>query len=175
MTALKLSWKPRRATRLSGESGQSLAEFALVLPILLLVIFGIFEFGRAYTYWSDANHIANEGARWAAVDRLPPSNTTPNDTDIKTYLNTQLDSLSFPSNRTVSITCSSASGTADINDPVTVTVSTPFSFPLISGMVNAIHAIFPVFSASSVSSVTIRGTSTMRLEQTPSYTTSPGC
>src|SRR5438067_3850660 len=170
MTALKRSLNGRRVSRLRSESGQSLVEFALVLPIVLLVIFGIFEFGRAYTYWSDANHMANEGARWAAVNRIPPSNTAPSDTDIKAYLNTQLNTLGFPSGRTLAITCSSVSGTADVGDPVTVSVSTPFSFPLINGMVNALHTIFPVFSASSVTSVTITGTSTMRLEVTPSYT-----
>jgi Flp pilus assembly protein TadG len=173
MTALKLSSKPRRTIRLSGESGQSLAEFALVLPILLLVIFGIFEFGRAYVYWADANHIANEGARWAAVNRIPPSNTTPSDSDIQGYLSGQLDSLGFPTNRTYQI-CSSVA-TPDVGDPVTVSVSTPFSFPLVSGMVNALHTIFPVFSASSISSVTIKGTSTMRLEVTPTYAISSPC
>ena len=53
------------------ESGVALIEFALVLPLLLLVLCGIFEFGRIYNYWIDETHLANEAARWAAVDRNP--------------------------------------------------------------------------------------------------------
>ena len=39
-----------------------MVEFALVLPILLLVLFGIFDFGRAINYWIDATHMSNEAA-----------------------------------------------------------------------------------------------------------------
>ena len=48
-----------------------MVEFALVLPLLLLLIFGIFDFGRAINYWIDATHMANEAARYAAVGNTP--------------------------------------------------------------------------------------------------------
>jgi hypothetical protein len=47
--------------------GQSLAEFALTLPILLLVIMGIFDLGRGIFIYSTINHAAREGARFGAV------------------------------------------------------------------------------------------------------------
>ena len=54
-----------------GERGQAMVEFALVLPLLLLLIFGIFDFGRAINYWIDATHMSNEAARYAAVGNTP--------------------------------------------------------------------------------------------------------
>ncbi len=51
----------------SENRGQAVIEFALVLPILLLVVFGITEFGRAILTTNTLNTAAREGARLAAV------------------------------------------------------------------------------------------------------------
>lgn len=56
---------------IKDERGQALVEFALVLPLLLLLIFGMLDFGKAFNYWSDATHLTAEGARFAAVNRKP--------------------------------------------------------------------------------------------------------
>jgi hypothetical protein len=50
------------------KKGQSLTEFALILPILLLLIMGIFDLGRAIYYFSAINHAAHEGARYGAIN-----------------------------------------------------------------------------------------------------------
>jgi hypothetical protein len=47
--------------------GQSIIEFALLLPILLMVIFGITEFGRAILVKNVLHTAAREGARLAVV------------------------------------------------------------------------------------------------------------
>jgi Flp pilus assembly protein TadG len=47
--------------------GTALAELALVLPLLLLLIMGTLDFGKAFNEWIDETHLANEGARLAAV------------------------------------------------------------------------------------------------------------
>ena len=44
-----------------------MVEFAIVLPLLLLVIVGLIEFGITFNSWLSLNHLSNEGARWAAV------------------------------------------------------------------------------------------------------------
>jgi Flp pilus assembly protein TadG len=49
------------------EDGQSIIEFALVLPILLMVLFGITEFGRAIMVTNVLNTASREGARLGAV------------------------------------------------------------------------------------------------------------
>jgi Flp pilus assembly protein TadG len=50
-----------------NERGQALAEFALVLPIVLLFIGGIVEFGRAYNIKQALTDAAREGARLTVV------------------------------------------------------------------------------------------------------------
>ena len=47
--------------------GQSLVEFALVLPMLLLLLMGIFDLGRAVYYFSTISNAANEAARYGAI------------------------------------------------------------------------------------------------------------
>jgi hypothetical protein len=49
------------------KKGQSLIEFALLLPILLIVIMGLFDIGRAIFYYSVLNTAAREGSRYAIV------------------------------------------------------------------------------------------------------------
>lgn len=49
------------------EKGQSLVEFALVVPILLLLVLGIMEFGRAYSANLTLQNATREGARLAVT------------------------------------------------------------------------------------------------------------
>jgi len=48
------------------ERGQSLVEMALVLPLLLLLVLGIIDFGRAFNNYIIITNAAREGARYAA-------------------------------------------------------------------------------------------------------------
>jgi Flp pilus assembly protein TadG len=59
----------RRIIRRKGkeEGGQSLVEFALVLPIFLLVLFAIVDFGMAFHAWITVTNSAREGARLGSV------------------------------------------------------------------------------------------------------------
>jgi hypothetical protein len=57
-----------RRFRLSDdERGQGLVEFALVLPIFLLVIFGIIDIGRVIWATDNITNAAREGARYASI------------------------------------------------------------------------------------------------------------
>jgi Flp pilus assembly protein TadG len=51
------------------ERGQTLVEFALILPILVLVLFGILDLGRAVYAYSTINNAAREAGRLAIVDQ----------------------------------------------------------------------------------------------------------
>lgn len=62
MRLLKLG---RRKTR--GEKGQSLVEFALVLPLFLVLVFAIVDFGMGFHAWITVTNAAREGARVGAV------------------------------------------------------------------------------------------------------------
>jgi Flp pilus assembly protein TadG len=60
-------WKRNMALLTSGRRGNAVVEFALVLPILLLLVFGITEFGRAWMNVNVMSTAAREGARLAVV------------------------------------------------------------------------------------------------------------
>src|SRR5688572_1422386 len=50
------------------DRGASLVEFAIVLPLLVLLLFGIIEFGWAFAQNLEVKHIAREVGRLATVD-----------------------------------------------------------------------------------------------------------
>jgi Flp pilus assembly protein TadG len=50
-------------------AGQSLVEFALLLPILLVILLGIFDFGRAIYAYNAVSNAAREGGRTAIVNQ----------------------------------------------------------------------------------------------------------
>lgn len=58
---------PRTKRILKETEGQEIAEAAFVLPIVFLLLIGIYWVGRAYNIYSTINHAAREGARVAAV------------------------------------------------------------------------------------------------------------
>jgi Flp pilus assembly protein TadG len=57
----------RRSGHRAGKGGQALAEFALVLPLILLFIAAILEFGRAWNIKQAVTDAAREGARYTVV------------------------------------------------------------------------------------------------------------
>jgi hypothetical protein len=57
---------------LNVQKGQDLVEFAIILPVLAVMIFGIIDLGRAAYYFSALQNAAREGARYAIVH---PNNT----------------------------------------------------------------------------------------------------
>jgi Flp pilus assembly protein TadG len=57
----------RLVSLIRNNRGSAVVEFALVLPLLLLIVFGITEFGRAWMTVNIISGAAREGARLAAV------------------------------------------------------------------------------------------------------------
>jgi hypothetical protein len=51
------------------ERGQALVEFALVLPILLILLLGILDFGRGIAAYNSVSNAARSGARVAIVNQ----------------------------------------------------------------------------------------------------------
>ena len=64
------------SSRLRSDRGVALVEFALIAPILFLVLFAIIDFGRAINYWQDASHLSSEAVRYAAVSTKPTGCST---------------------------------------------------------------------------------------------------
>ncbi len=57
----------------SREHGQSIIEFALVMPFLVLILLGIIDLSRAYQTYVVVTNASREGARWGATH--PTDNT----------------------------------------------------------------------------------------------------
>ena len=66
-----------RITR--GSRGQSLIEFVLMMPILMIMIFGIIDFGMGLRSYISLTNATREGARFAAVGN--PAGAYPTDCD----------------------------------------------------------------------------------------------
>jgi len=60
----------------SGEHGSALVEFTIVMPILMLLIFGVVEFGLAYSNKISVRQGVREAARQGAVGNFGPAFTT---------------------------------------------------------------------------------------------------
>jgi hypothetical protein len=139
------------------ERGQVLVEFALLAPLLLLIVVGIIQFGVALNYWLDMQRIANQGARWAVVNAYPgcPRNgpAAPCSPTLQEYLASA--PMSGGLNPDVEICFEEMTGSpagAAVGDPVTVRLTTQFDF-------------VPIIRIGTLDLV---GAATMRVEQKPS-------
>ncbi|MGQ9675600.1 MAG: TadE family protein [Chloroflexota bacterium] len=54
-------------TSTSASAGQTLVEFAVIMPVFILLFFGVFEFGRLLQSWVTIQHAAEEAARYATT------------------------------------------------------------------------------------------------------------
>jgi Flp pilus assembly protein TadG len=148
-----------------AQSGQAMVEMALVLPLLLVILLGMLDFGKAFNYWIDETHLASEGARLAAVNT---SSTLTGGKSIAQYIQQQADTNELLNGGTTQVpqrarVCVSfPNGTTNVGDPVKVTVSISYNWlPFITNQVGG------------AASTTVSGSSVMRLEAKPTYTA--GC
>jgi Flp pilus assembly protein TadG len=59
-----------RRRLIKDQQGQTMTEFAIVLPILVLLVFAVIQFGIAFNNYLTLTDAARAGARKAAVSRL---------------------------------------------------------------------------------------------------------
>ncbi|HZS86928.1 MAG TPA: TadE/TadG family type IV pilus assembly protein [Chloroflexota bacterium] len=63
-----MAGRPLWGDRRRQSSGQSLTEFAIVLPVFMLLFVGLFDGTRVIFYNSQIQEAAREGARWGSVE-----------------------------------------------------------------------------------------------------------
>lgn len=90
-----------RATRGRDDAGASALEFAIVLPVLLTLIFGMIEFGFVFQAQLAVVHAAREGARLASVNKYDSGTVTSRAYPLSTGLSV---SESFPTADSVKVT-----------------------------------------------------------------------
>jgi Flp pilus assembly protein TadG len=108
-------YKEHAMKKLKDNKGAALVELALILWFLVLVLFGICEFGWAMYVSNTLNRAAREGARYAAVLTGP---ITATDTRIESKVKENLTFTFNPDDLTIETTPPTATG-----DPVKVKVS----------------------------------------------------
>jgi len=156
---------------LADERGTALVELGIVLPLLMVLLLGMLDFGKAFNSWIDETHLANEGARLAAVNYGVAGCTNPNpDVCLAQYVQQNADTAELKSGRSgdsyapaqssaqVCIsypqnTAKSPATSGLIGDPVQVTVSVDYKWlNYVTGRLN-------------LGTTPITGKATMRLEQ----------
>ncbi|OLL32206.1 pilus assembly protein TadE [Burkholderia sp. SRS-W-2-2016] len=105
--------------RPSGQRGVAAVEFAIVLPILLLVLFAIVELGIALYDKAVITNASREGARAGVVLKSPKPTSTEVQTVVTNYTSSYL--LTFGTQNTPVVTTTGAQGT--FGQPLSVTVS----------------------------------------------------
>jgi Flp pilus assembly protein TadG len=101
---------------IKNRRGNAVVETALVLPILLLLVFGITEFGRAWMTVNVMYTASREGCRIAVV-------TGPDDTLVNARVNQVMSAANLTP---TSITRNGPSGLDPVERKVTVTVTSDF-------------------------------------------------
>ncbi len=119
--------------------GQALIEYALLLPIFLLIVTVIFDLGRATYYYSAIHNSAREGARYGIVF---PDDTTGIETAVRNFA--------------VGLAQSDLTVSSVLPDEDTIQVTVTFQF-------RAATPFVPIFLGSN--QVTLRSRSTMQIER----------
>lgn len=115
-----------------------MVEMALVLPVFLVIVAGIMEFGRALMVLNLVTNAAREGARMAVIDGTTNSDVT---NSINTFLVSALGQSASSATTTITVTAASGNpdphnqvGSATTRDLITVKVQIGYdSIALISG------------------------------------------
>jgi len=149
---------------LQKESGTSLVEFALVLPLLILFVFGIVEFGVAFYNKAMLTNASREGARAGIVFNVDGSgdwqfvgDADPNyisDT-VNNYLSNYLITFGSPTNANVSYitTTNPATGAYSPGGHLRVDVTYTYTY-----------LVLPNFVASLMNPLNFTATTVMRFE-----------
>lgn len=129
------------------ELGQSLVEFSLVLPLLLLLLFAIVDFGRAFYAWNTLSNASREGARVAAVGA--------DNSEINTAVNSAMGGLT-----TTSPTLTRTYTNVGEEKGETVTIQLNYQFQYVT----PITGLLELLGADGIANPTLTSTSAMRLE-----------
>jgi Flp pilus assembly protein TadG len=128
-----------RRTRRSR--GQAMVEFTLILPLLLLLILGIYQFGQTYADYIQVTNAARDGGRKALVSRSDTSG-------VADVITTAKNATWWLDKNQISVSVSPGQPWTT-GQNVTVTVTYPYSINLL-GFV--------------VASGTLKSTTTVRME-----------
>ncbi len=112
------------------EAGTTIVEATIVLPLMLMLTFGILEFGISFTRWNSLTNAVREGARMGVVFRAPCVAGTVT-TLIETTVSDFADSSGLdPASITTTVT-GACGGTGT---QLTVTATSPYNYVVLSAL-----------------------------------------
>jgi hypothetical protein len=149
------SWGGFLARLRGDERGTAVVEFALVSIPLFLLVFGIVDFGRALNYYNNLTQLAGQGARAAAVDRMPDGGAISGPYLLQGQLATSYTSSPELKKASNHLVVCIKTAPAKVGDPVTV--ETTYNF----------HFIPFIGKAAGMLTLKLRASSTQRAEVTP--------
>ncbi|MCL5950811.1 MAG: pilus assembly protein [Chloroflexi bacterium] len=119
-----------------SRSGQALTEFALALPMLLLVLLGAIDLGRAYSAYVTITNASREGARAAAAG-VPGSATWISAIQNRAIQEANNSGITLTASN-ITVTCAPVDESSGFNlghcsamsigDPIRVTITYNFNF-----------------------------------------------
>jgi Flp pilus assembly protein TadG len=113
----------KTVSKLHRRRGQAAVELALVTPLLMIIVVGIFEFGRAWNQKQIITNAVRDGARVAALTRNSGGNIA-DDSATKTITSALTTAgMSLPSGQPVYSGFKGTTGSA-----VTVALTVPYTF-----------------------------------------------
>lgn len=150
---------PIRTLRAGCERGAELVEFALVLPLLLVLIGGIIDFGFLFQRYEVVTNAAREGARLASLPGFNTSPYTAVDTRVRDYVRVGLALPSNPTNAvmTVAVTPGTVTGITPAVQTMVVNVTYRHNFIMLGPIMSLINATWS-------NQINVNASSQMRLE-----------
>ena len=118
----------KKRIQIRKEQGQAMTEFALVLPVLALLLFAVIQFGIVFNNYVTLTDATRAGARKAAVSRDDPNR----DADVMAAVRSSASNLDGSK-----LTVSPPSSTWDSGSDVTVTATYPYSISLLGLVVKS--------------------------------------
>lgn len=128
---------------LKKERGTAIVEFALVLPLLIVLLFGIIEFSLALYDKAVVTNASREGARRGIVAQAPRVTISEIETIVNHYCQDYLITFGVINNPVTTVDYSSGQ---NFSDPLTVTVTYNYGFLVLP---NFITTLINPFSLSA--------------------------
>ena len=143
--------------KVDGERGTSVAELAICLPLLLLIVFGIIEFGFMLYDKAVITNASREGARAGIVFHHPDRISDGEIITVATnYCSSYLVNLGSTSSPSVNVTRTGS----DPGDSLTVTVTYSYTFLVFPNL----RALVSGSGGSPSGGITLTAQTVMRLE-----------
>jgi len=118
----------KKRIQIRSQQGQTMTEFALVLPVLALILFAVIQFGIVFNNYITLTDATRAGARKAAVSRQDANRNS----DVVTAVRSSASGITASK-----LSVPPPTSTWNSGDDVTVTASYPYSISLLGLVVKS--------------------------------------